>query len=164
MRSFCILLWFCGVLSCKKIQARKTITARIRTVRSIPISVRIRPGQSLTADAANLVEHLSKLGVRPLKRCYEIRKWRRGKELNPPRTDCPSTVLKTAATTRHTALSVTRLAEIRLIVKRMRLIRAIFPSRRSGDFERLFRDGLPWRLRRAILLIRRRVPAPRPVH
>ena len=39
-------------------------------------------------------------------------KGRRGKELNPPRTDCPSTVLKTAATTRHAALSVDRFVEI----------------------------------------------------
>lgn len=37
--------------------------------------------------------------------CFQERGWRRGKELNPPRTDCPSTVLKTAATTRHAALS-----------------------------------------------------------
>ncbi len=44
-------------------------------------------------------------------------KWRRGKELNPPRTDCPSTVLKTAATTRHAALSGGKVKEIGGLVK-----------------------------------------------
>ncbi len=35
-----------------------------------------------------------KIGFQPLKKRLEPLKWRRGKELNPPETDCLSTVLK----------------------------------------------------------------------